>query len=121
MRWVLAGGATLGGSKHDDERAFASRPLAAVVVRSIPRRLAPLAQEEEKQTEAVQQREGEQPVEKLTTQKQGSHTAAVPPPPNPPPQKLTERLSTVKLFLEVLAVLVGLISAILALLSGARK
>jgi hypothetical protein len=43
------------------------------------------------------------------------------PVPEPPRRKFAERLSTVKLLLEVLAVLVGLIGAILALFGGLRK
>jgi hypothetical protein len=39
MRWVLPGGATLGGSNRgDNERAVAFRPLAAVREQKIPRK-----------------------------------------------------------------------------------
>jgi hypothetical protein len=53
-------------------------------------------------------------------------TGATPPPALEPasdrsPPKLTERLSSVKLLLEVLALLVGLIVAILALFGWSRR
>jgi hypothetical protein len=42
MRWVLPGGATLGGSNRgDDEQRVACRPLAAVLERTCPRKAAP--------------------------------------------------------------------------------
>ena len=105
MRRVLPGGATLGGSRHEsNERPVACRPLASVVERTIPRRKTPSDDD------------------KLITR------AEPPPlPPEPPPQApekhpaTIKQLSTVKLVLEVLIAIVGLIGAILALFGIARK
>jgi hypothetical protein len=43
------------------------------------------------------------------------------PSPVPPPQKHIERLSTVKLSLEIVAVVIGLIGALLALIAGFQR
>jgi len=98
MRRVLPGGATLGGSRHGgDERPVACRPGAAVLVRTSPRRATA------------------SPPTGVTT------TPALEPVSDRSPPKLAERLSSVKLMLEVLAVLVGLIGAVLALFGWSRK
>lgn len=98
MRWVLPGGATPGGRNHwGNERPVACRPRTAVLERTISRRAD------------------------LPAQTEVNPTAAAGPVPDSPGQKPIERLFTVKLFLEVLAVLVGMIGAILALLGGSRK
>jgi hypothetical protein len=47
--------------------------------------------------------------------------SAVEPAPNPPRPKFAERLATVKLLLEALALLVGLVGAVLALFGLSRR
>src|SRR5437868_1635993 len=112
MRWVLPGGATLGGSdRGGNERLVACRPRAAVEVRPPPHLDATPPQ-----TGA-----GPDPVPPLRppSQPPAPPPRSDSPPAPPPPRKRRSRrpwLSTVKRLLEVLAVLVGLISAILALL-----
>jgi hypothetical protein len=121
MRRVLPGGATLGGSNHGgDERPVACRPGAAVVVRTS--RAAVPSQRGAISTAAPQTPSDRPPAdavgqlvrvhEPTPAQETGSDR---------PPSKLRERLSTVKLLLEVLAVLVGLIGAILALVGLSRR
>jgi len=123
MRWVLPGGAILNVGNHgSDQRAVACRPLAAVLERSSPCPLAASTQAEMNSTKApTQQATGPPLLDPLLTQTEPSLTTAAGSFPDPSRQKLTGRLSIVKLILEVLAVLVGLITAILALLSGSRK
>ena len=90
MRWVLPGGAALGGNNREgDERPVACRPRAAVLERTRP------------------------PA--------SNSTATAELVPDPPPKDPPRRLATVKQFLEVLAVFVGLIGAVLALLGLSRK
>lgn len=98
MRRILPGGARLGGSKRGgDERPVACRPLSAVLERT-------------SQCRVVASVQTEQPP-----------TSAAAPSPAASPQKHIERLSTVKLLLEIVAVLVGLIGAVLALIAGFQK
>ncbi len=99
MRRVLPGGATPGGTNHEsDERRVACRPLATVVERTRQRKAA------------VQPATGVEtplgPVQKTD---------------RPKAPTLMERLSSIKLMLELLAVIVGLIGAIVALFARLSK
>jgi hypothetical protein len=106
MRWILPGGAVLGGSNRGSgEPPVACRPGTAVLVR-------------------MSRREATVPEPREVTAPElprATPTAPTQTQPDPPRPKLAERLATVKLLLEVLAVLVGLIGAILALLGLSRK
>jgi hypothetical protein len=104
MRWVLPGGAVLGGSNRKGEDwPVVCRPQGAVLERTIPS--APIAH---LQPESI-------PTATVTL------VAPPAPVPDPSPPKPTDRLGKVKLFLEILGLLVGLISAILALFGLSRK
>ena len=96
MRWVLPGGAKLGGGNNAlDEQRVACRPGAAVLEpKRPPRRPGPI----KRLLSALKRLPG-----RLT----GSWSE--------------EQLARVKLSLEILAVLVGLIGAVLALFGVSRK
>jgi hypothetical protein len=122
MRLVLPGGAKLGGSNRGgNERPVACRPRAGVVEAS--RTLGATGSEPAPVSPAdalgPAQVADRQPGE-VGPARVGP-TATAGPVPDPPRPKFAERLSTVKLLLELLAVLVGLIGAILALFGGLRK
>jgi hypothetical protein len=91
MRWVLPGGAELDGR---DERAVACRPLGAVREGTVPRRW--------------QFGKWLRSTVKLLLGRIATFFSR-------------DRLPTVKLWLEVLALVVGLVGGILALLAGLRK
>jgi hypothetical protein len=122
MRWVLPGGAVLCGSNRgDDERSVACRPRAAVLERTSPRWPAVPAQTEVSPPPAAEPPPDpppKEPTERLFTTKPEVKEQVV---SKPSTQKPVGRLSTMKLWLEVLALLVGLIGAILALFGGLRK
>lgn len=110
MRWVLSGGATLGGSSQGGERLVASRPRAALEVRTRPPRTASEQPERE--------------VPEPPPQTESTLPSSSPPAQKPKVRRRRPRqkwLTSVKGLLEVLAMLVGLISAILALFGALRK
>ncbi len=117
MQWVLPGGAVLGGSiREGAEREVACRRLAGVETSRTFPKLQPVSPADEPRPAQAEDRP---PVELAP-----ARVDAPPPPPvvpDSPPPKVGERLATVKLVLEVLAVLVGLIGAILALFGVSRK
>jgi hypothetical protein len=106
MRWVLPGGATLRGGEG---RLVVCRPNTTVIEGTKPRRppVPPKSEPVVPQPVIVEPQPG--PAVGLVS------------PPHPPSKTLVERLTTVKVLLEVLAILVGLIGAILALFGLSRK
>ena len=93
MRWVLPGGAVLGGG----DRPVACRPRGAV----------------------VQQVRPHGPI--VSALPEPSASILLPTAINPVKQGHRERLTTVKLWLEVLAILVGLLGTLLALLGLSNR
>src|SRR5205807_2480810 len=114
MRWVLPGGAVLGrSSRGAGGRPVACRPLDAGLERRSRRRAMVPEPPGVSPAPAVVP-VPDAPVMRKLAVGAVSPAAAVEPVPDPPRPKLTERLATVKLLLEVLAVLVGLVGAVLA-------
>jgi hypothetical protein len=133
MRWILPGGARLERSDQGrNEQSMACRPLAAVEVRTRPRavpdllellvpelpaqpasiqvNLSPAERDEDRRTTGAAQPERAQPDPSLqTTQRRGKK------------RRRPSWLITLKRVVEVLAMIVGLITAILALLGLVRN
>jgi hypothetical protein len=121
MRRLLPGGATLDGGDHAGDKPWAvCRPGAGVMMRTVPRRPA-------------QPKTGAAPKTEADTTPEPAQPSPPPPPPPPPSDDPTKRssvkvrrrkagrLSTIKLLLQVLTALVGLIAAVLALFGLTRK
>lgn len=122
MRWVLPGGAELDDAGRPDDEPVVACRLGDAVTSRVRRRGMTVPEQPEADLVAVVEPAREPPPLNVTTApSEPASGMAVGPVPEPPPRKLTERLTTAKLLLEVLAVLVGLIGGILALLGISRK
>lgn len=123
MRWVLPGGAVLNGSNRGlDEQRVACRALAAVLERSSRREAAsPGARSVVIQPEMLDRLDQKAGLRVSAPQSVGIQSETMERVSDPTRPKLTERLTTVKLLLEVLAVLVGLIATVLALFGVTRR
>lgn len=107
MPWVLPGGARL----SEDGARIAIRPDAGVLERRVPTK-----------TPAAMPTDSNPPATSaLATSAANSGNIVATPPIDPITPKPTERLVTLKLILEVLTLLVGLIGAVLALFGLSQK
>jgi hypothetical protein len=114
MRWILPGGAVLVESgRKSTEPVVACRSGAAVLVRTIRRKA--------KTPEPPKETVPEPRVESVPEPSRANPMAPTQPQPDQHGSKLPERLATLKLFLEVLVIFIGLIGAILALFGLSRK